>query len=236
MQINDLQNQSGSSLRKNGKLLVLAILIIVCFFLYSLKLFSLQVVEGDQYRKQSVTISRQVKTIPAQRGEIFDRNANLPMVINTDSFAVDLIPGNIPKGYYDTVAMKLSRYLNIAKNDIDKKVPSNMRGSFSSIEIKTNVSFEVISNIAENITDLPGVSWRSKPIRNYVEIGSICHVIGYVGDITKEEINFMYNKGYKTNSIVGKTGIEKQYDSLLQGVPGRESRTVDVRGRIPHFP
>src|SRR5574344_1502747 len=232
MQINDLQNQSGSSLRKNGKLLVLAIIIIICFFLYSLKLFSLQVVEGDQYRKQSVTISRQVKTIPAQRGEIFDRNANLPMVINTDSFAVDLIPGNIPKGYYDTVAMKLSRYLNIAKNDIDKKVPSNMRGSFSSIEIKTNVSFEVISNIAENITDLPGVSWRSKPIRNYVETGSICHVIGYVGDITKEEINFMYNKGYKTNSIVGKTGIEKQYDSLLQGVPGRESRTVDVRGRI----
>src|SRR5574344_1277449 len=167
MQTNDLQNQSGSSLRKNGKLLVLAIIIIICFFLYSLKLFSLQVVEGDQYRKQSVTISRQVKTIPAQRGEIFDRNANLPMVINTDSFAVDLIPGEIPQGYYDTVVMKLSTFLGIGKNDIDKKIPLKTRSTFNSIEIKTNVPFNVISNIAENSTELPGVSWHSKPIRNY---------------------------------------------------------------------
>ena len=37
---------------------------------------------------------------------------------------------------------------------------------------------------------------------------------------------------YEANDVVGKTGIEKQYDSLLQGIPGRESRTVDVRGRI----
>ena len=100
------------------------------------------------------------------------------------------------------------------------------------MEIRVNVPFQVISNIAENITDLPGVSWRSKPIRNYVETGSISHVIGYVGDITKEEINVMYNQGYKANSIVGKTGIEKQYDKYLQGVEGRESRTVDARGHI----
>ena len=232
MQLNNLQNQTGSSVRKNGKLLVLSIIIIVVFILYTFKLFSLQVIQGDQYRKQSVTISQQVKTIPAQRGEIFDRNATLPLVVNTDSFAVDIVPGEIPSGYYDTVAMKLSKYLNIGKNEIDYKVPSNKRNTFSSIEIKTNVPFEAISNIAENITDLPGVSWRSKPIRNYVETGSMCHVIGYVGDITKDEINVMYNKGYKTNSIVGKTGIEKQYDSLLQGVPGRESRTVDVRGHV----
>ena len=69
-------------------------------------------------------------------------------------------------------------------------------------------------------------------MRNYVETGSISHVIGYVGDITKEEINVMYNQGYKANSIVGKTGIEKQYDKDLQGTPGRESRTVDARGHI----
>ena len=150
------------------------------------------------------------------------------MVINTDSFAVSLIPGEIPSVNYDTVTMKLSRYLGINKDEIDRKVPVNLRRSFNSIEIKTNVPFATISNIAENVTDLPGVSWQSKPIRNYVETGSICHVLGYVGDITKEEMNVMYNQGYTNNSIVGKTGIEKQYDSLLQGVPGRESRTVEI--------
>ena len=85
--------------------------------------------------------------------------------------------------------------------------------------------------MAEDIDELPGVSWRSKPIRNYVETGSISHVLGYVGDITKEELKILYNKGYTSNSIIGKAGIEKQYDSLLRGTDGYEYRTVDVKGR-----
>lgn len=226
------KNNPGGSVERNAKLLILLILTVAFFVIYIIKLFSLQVVEGEGYRKQSVRISSQVNTIPAQRGEIFDRNATLPMVINTDSFAVDLTPAEIPEGHYDSIASKLAGYLGIARTDIDKKVPVKIRRSYTSVEIRANVPFNTISNIAENITELPGVSWRSKPIRNYVETGSISHVIGYVGDITKEEINVMYNKGYKANSIVGKTGIEKQYDSLLQGIPGQESRTVDVRGRI----
>jgi penicillin-binding protein 2 len=229
----DLQkNNPGGSVERNAKHLILLILTVTFFVIYVIKLFSLQVVEGERYRKQSVRISSQVNTIPAQRGEIFDRNATLPMVINTDSFAVDLTPAEILEGHYDSVASKLAGYLGISRTDIDSKVPVKIRRSYTSVEIRENVSFNTISNIAENITDLPGVSWRSKPIRNYVETGSISHVIGYVGDITKEEINVMYNKGYKANSIVGKTGIEKQYDSLLQGISGQESHTVDVRGRI----
>lgn len=223
---------SNNLIKRNLKILFLAIFITITFFLYILKLYSLQVKEGKFYRETSQNLSKQVKTIPANRGEIFDRNANLPLVINTDSFAVDLIPAEIPEGYYDTVASRLASFLSISKIEIDKKVPKRLRKSFNSIEIKGNVPFSQISNIAENASDLPGVSFRSKPIRNYVETGSISHVIGYVGDITKEEINVMYNQGYKANAIVGKTGIEKQYDKYLQGVPGRESRTVDVRGHI----
>ena len=221
-----------SSIDKNTRIIVLAFMLFFGFVVYFLRLFSMQVINGNEYRSQSKTISSQVSTIPAQRGEIFDRNANLPMVLNTESFAVEITPGEIPSGHYDTVATKLANYLGISKFDIDKKVPPSIRRSYSSVQIRSNVPFSIISNIAENKTDLPGVSWVSKPIRNYVETGSLSHVIGYVGDITKEEMNVMYNQGYTKNSIVGKTGIEKQYDSLLQGKPGRESRTVDVRGRI----
>lgn len=224
--------ESGLSLNKSLKISFLSLLITITFVVYGIKLYSLQVVEGKNYRERSQKISSQVKTIPANRGEIFDRNASLPLVINTDSFAVDLIPAEIPEGYYDTVSAKLASYLGITKKDVDKKVPSYLRSSYNSIEIRGNVPFSTISSIAENLNDLPGVSWRSKPIRNYVETGSISHIIGYVGDITKEEINVMYNQGYKANSIVGKTGIEKQYDKFLQGEPGRESRTIDARGHI----
>ena len=217
---------------KNRKLFFISVLLLILFALYFYRLYFLQVINGKEYRSQSKTISSQVTVIPAQRGEIFDRNAKLPMVINTDSFAVELTPGEIPYGLYDTVASKLASLLGISKFEIDRKVPKNSRKSFTSFEIRSNVPFSVISNIAENKTDFPGVSWASKPIRNYVETGSLVHILGYVGDITKEEMNLMYNQGYTRNSIVGKTGIERQYDALLQGIPGRESRTVDARGRI----
>lgn len=225
-------NFSDKKFTKNTRLLIIQIIIASLFFIYVYTLFSLQVLQGNEYRSQSKTISSQVKIIPADRGEIFDRNAMLPMVINSDSFAVELTPGEIPKNYYDTVTSKLAVLLEISKFDIDKKIPPSMRNSYSSIQIKANVPFEIISNIAENKTDLPGVSWISKPIRNYVEQGSISHVVGYVGDITQDELNRLYNKGYTKNSIIGKTGIESQYDEFLQGTPGRESKTVDVRGKI----
>lgn len=228
------ENSNEGSVARNAKIAVLGIIILITFIIYGLKLFSLQVIGGANYRTQSRTISSQTQTIAAQRGEIFDRNANMnaPMVVDTDSFAVEMTPAEIPAGFYDTVASRLSKYLKISKKDIDKKVPASLRKSYTAVEIKANVPSEIIQNIAENLTDLPGVSWRSKPVRNYVETGSISHVVGYVGDITKEEIKVMYNQGYKANAIVGKTGIEKQYDSILQGVDGREVKKVDVRGHI----
>ncbi len=232
MRVNDLKTKSGESLKRDFKLIVLTLIIFVSFAVYTLKLFSMQVLEGADYRQQSEDISSRVKTIPAQRGEIYDRNATVPMVVNTDSFAVDVIPGEIPQGKYDTVAAKLAEILQIDKKFIDGKIPTNQRSSFSAIEVKSNVPFSMVSDIAENKNDLPGVSWRSKPLRSYVQTGSISHILGYVGDITREELKVMYNQGYTNTSIVGKTGIEKQYDSILQGVPGRESTTVDVRGRL----
>ncbi|MCR5062092.1 MAG: penicillin-binding protein 2 [Treponema sp.] len=225
-------NNLDHTLSKQLKVLILLFLMALLFFIYLKNLFSMQIINGEQYRSQSQKISSQVTVLVPQRGEIYDRNSNLPMVINNDSFAVEVTPGEIPKERYDTVMMKLAGFLGISKTDIDKKIPENSRRSFATYQIKSNVSFSVISNIAENKNDLPGVSWASKPVRNYLHTGSLSHIIGYVGDINQDEITVLYNQGYTKNSIVGKTGIEKQYDSLLQGTPGRQLSTVDVRGRV----
>jgi len=223
---------SGDTVSKNARVFLLLIIFAVIFIAYILRLFSMQIVHGTHYRSQSQRISSLITTLPAQRGEIFDRNATLPMVINTESFAVEVTPGNIPANMYDTVAFRLAKYLGISKAEIDKRIPKNIRRSYSSVVVKSNVPFSIISNIAENITDLPGVSWASKPVRNYLHTPSLSHIVGYVGTITQEEMNVLYNKGYTKDSIVGKTGIEKQYDSLLQGTVGREMSTIDVFGRV----
>jgi len=216
---------------RSFRIFLLSILIFSLIGLYALKLFSMQIINGDLYRKQSQNISQRSKKIPAQRGEIFDRNATVPMVLNIDSFAVDLTPGEIPADQFTTVLSRLSALLDLPVSTVEKKIPKSIRRSFQTVEIRANVPYTVIASIAETIDELPGVSWHSKPIRNYVESGSISHVLGYVGDITREELKIFYNKGYTTNSIIGKAGIEKQYDEILRGHDGFEYRTVDVKGK-----
>ncbi len=216
---------------RSFRILVLSVFIFSLIGLYALKLFSMQIINGDLYRKQSQNISQRSKKIPAQRGEIFDRTATVPMVLNIDSFAVDVTPGEIPSDQFSTVLSRLSVLLDLSVSSVEKKLPPSIRRSFQTVEVRANVPYSVIASIAETIDELPGVSWHSKPIRNYVESGSFAHVLGYVGDITREELKIFYNKGYTTNSIIGKAGIEKQYDELLRGQDGFEYRTVDVKGK-----
>ena len=111
-----LNNLKGDSITKNVKLFIIFILLVFLMLIYVYRLFTMQIIQGEQYRTQSRTISSQVSSLPAQRGEIFDRNANLPMVINTESFAVEITPGEIPSEKYDTVTAKLAGFMGISKN------------------------------------------------------------------------------------------------------------------------
>lgn len=210
----------------------LGLLILLTMIGYVWSLYDLQVIKGEIYRRRSQNISQRSRKITAQRGEIYDRHATVPMVLNIDSFAVDITPGEIPVDAFSTVSARLAVLLGITQAQVEQRVPASIRRSFQTVEVRSNVPYSVIATIAENIDELPGVSWQSKPIRNYVETGSMSHVVGYVGDITREELKIFFNKGYTANSLIGKTGIEKQYDELLRGVDGFEYRTVDVKGRF----
>ena len=208
MQNNEFQNMGDDSPKKNIKIAFLTVFIAVVFGIYVLKLFSLQIIESYRYKDRSERISKQETVIPAQRGEIYEREALVPLASNSDSFAVNVVPGEIPRELYDTVITRLAGYIGVPRKVIDAKIKS--RTDYSSYEIKTNVSFDVISNIAEDITELPGVSWRNKPVRTYIGMGSISHILGYVGNITEDEYKRMFNEGYKKNSVIGKAGIERQ--------------------------
>jgi len=201
------------------------------FSLFMLYLVNLQILNGELYQKRATQVTQRSIPIYAQRGEIYDRNYDVPIVSNIDSFAVDIIPGEIPSGSRTKIYQQLAAYLNISIDDIRKKIPPNYEELFQPIEIKSGISLETITYLAEHIDDFVGVTWHNKPIRNYVEKESLAHVLGYVGDITREELQVLYNKGYSYGSVLGKSGIEKQYDLILRGADGKQFRTVDVRGR-----
>jgi len=210
--------------------------LVFIFSSYSIYLFYIQVFKSSEFTNRAISISRQTEILPSQRGEIFDRNLDSPLVVNNDSFAVLVIPAEIPNELKPTVFNKLAALLDIPLLDINKKIPVSYYRMYQSIEIANSVSQELVFSIAERKDEFPGVSWQSKPRRNYLEAGSFSHIIGYVGEITRDELKILFNKGYQSGDIIGKSGIENQYDELLRGKDGRQFRTVDVRGRSVNQP
>ncbi len=192
-------------------------------------LFYLQLVRGFEFKLRARAVARRVLPIPAQRGEIFDRNFDLPLVVNQDSFAVDIIPGELNAIEREELWARLSPVLRMSVDTLKKKVPPKYYYLYQPVEIKSGVNFETITYLAEHIDDFKGITWHNKPIRHYLETGSIVHIIGHVGDISREEIQVLYNRGYSFGSVLGKSGIEKQYDTVLRGKDGKRFRTVDVR-------
>ena len=238
--------QTSNTLKKNYKTAFLFAIIIFVFAIYTLRLFTLQIANGEKFKVESKEISTSETIILPQRGMIYDRNAKNPMVNNIDSFAVDITPGDMDYSEYDTILSKLASYLGIKKSTIEDKIfkalkisantkearkRSLIRNHNKPIEIMTDVSLDKIMNIAENLTDLSGISWRRRPIRNNLATQSMSHILGYVGNIDDEELKVLYNHGYTDQSIVGKNGIEKEYDQYLQGIPGSISKKVDAHGK-----
>ena len=214
-----------------NRLTIFKVILIIIFLVYSSKLFSMQILSGDIYRMQAQNISRRTYSIPTQRGEIYDRNFDKPYVINRDSFAVTITPAEVPRGTINDVIDSVSQIMNIPTDEIISRLPSQYLQLYQPVEIASNVPFNIIAALAERKNILPGISWHIKSVRNYVDVGSLSHIVGYVGDMTRDELTTLYNLGYQMGDTIGKSGIERQYDELLRGKPGWEIRTVDSRGR-----
>jgi penicillin-binding protein 2 len=224
-------DEDGASSRSERRIRILRFFFVAVFVLYAVRLFSLQILSGELYRSRAQNISRRTTVIPAQRGEIYDRNFRQPLVLNTDSFAVSITPAEVPPNEIDGLLNRVAAILKISREQIDRKIPPQYYYLYQPVEIAVNVDFSLISALAENADTLPGVSWQSKPMRNYADTGSLSHVLGYMGDITRDELTMLYNRGYQQGDSIGKAGIERQYDEILRGKKGLETRTVDVRGR-----
>jgi len=216
---------------QNLRINIFRILFIAVIVVFSVRLFNMQILSGEIYLTRAQDISRRTYIIPTQRGEIYDRNFTRPLVINRDSFAVSITPADVPRGSMDAVIQAVSEILHIPEDEIRRRLPSQYLQLYQPIEIAANVQYSMIAALAERKETLPGISWNIKPIRNYVDVGSLSHILGYVGDITRDELTTLYNLGYQQGDVIGKSGIERQYDQLLRGSPGLEIRTVDSRGR-----
>ena len=210
------------------------ILVVVIFGLVLLRLFTMQVIEGGRYRELSEENRIRVEILAAPRGEIRDRNGFL-MADNIPSFTVTLDPLDKAyvgdPGYMERIIGRLATILATDSTALAEKVKKERRQSFLPIRLKRNADLRAVAFVAEHAAELPGVDVESEPLRRYPlgETGS--HLLGYVSEVSDKELENPLRAGYLRGDLIGKMGIERQYETRLRGESGKRFVEVNAMGR-----
>ncbi|UCD18933.1 MAG: penicillin-binding protein 2 [candidate division WOR-3 bacterium] len=183
----------------------------------------LQIVEGKKYSRLSE--ENRIRRIfnPAPRGRILDRNG--VEVANTrPGFYVSVVRAAID----DETLSALSRILGMSIQDIveKSKIEKNI---YNPVKIAHDISYEQLSLIEERIDLFNGVEVGVEPLRHYPYNDLLFHLVGYVGEITCEEIEG--DPGYVLGDYIGKMGVERYYEKILKGTHGIEYVEVDAKGK-----
>ena len=196
---------------------VLGLVFLALFSVLTLRLWYLQVARGETAEVEVAQQQIAVVDTPAPRGEIRDRNGEL-LAGNRAASSVIVDVSLLPASRYDDVVQRLATLLDLTEGDVQVRLAD--RHASDRIRLLDDVSGADALFIREHAEEFPGVSIEETPVRTY-PLGSIAaHVIGYIGrpddlDLERSSVG--------SDDVVGKFGVEKEYDELLRGAPARSS-------------
>lgn len=224
-----------SGLAYKGRFTMLTAGVGVMFGAIIAKLWSMQMVRGDYYEDLSVQNRTRTVTTAAPRGRILDRNG-VELVRNRALLAVTAYSDLVD----DPVLVRhLSNVLGMPYAAVRRNIRDNTEGAQAQHTIATDVRRSTIAYIQEHAGEFEGVTVVDRTEREYPYGTLACHVLGYTGTITAEQLEAQdseeHDEGsivYETGDIVGQAGVEAQYESLLQGVRGEQTVTVDAAGNV----
>ncbi len=193
--------------------------------------FYLQIVKGGDYYNLAENNRLRVKYVKAHRGIIYDRNGK-PLVQNVSGFSLMITPADLPKDQTqkDEVIKKVSEISGLSLDDINNQINSANKYYYQPIVIKTGIAYDQAMSLKIASSDLPGVSLNNDYWRQYFFGPQFSHLLGYVGKISPDEYE-NNNQNYLLSDNIGKTGLEKEYESYLRGQPGIQKVEIDALGQ-----
>ncbi|MBW1938950.1 MAG: penicillin-binding protein 2, partial [Deltaproteobacteria bacterium] len=209
----------------------IAILIMfLCLVTFCARLWHLQIVQGEDFRQQSERNRIRSVRLQPPRGKILDRTGRLLAGVKP-CFNVCLIKEDVRD--MEALLAKLSPLLGETEAEIRTRLGSEQKGpKYVPIVIKRGAEWETLSRIESRLFSLPGVFIEVTPIREY-PYGSIApHLLGYLGEISRKDIEEKRYKGARSGDLVGKYGIEERFENDLAGVKGQRRLEVDAEGRL----
>lgn len=209
---------------------VLGTITVIVFAALILRLLALQVIAGE--RHLAVAQGNQLRTIKieAPRGTIVDRNGKV-IVDNVAGTAVKLWVGDLPKEGRYQIVRRLAAVLEVPAGALAKEVEARGVDPLNPITVKTGVREDQVGFLLEHQAEFPGVQVQQVFLRDYPLGSRAAQLLGYVGEISAEELARLRKSGYSLGDKIGKAGIEGSFDKYLRGVAGEAQVTVDSLGR-----
>lgn len=168
-----------------------------------------------------------VKTLKAERGNIYDRN-NILLAGKGNISSIGLVPGKMSENKEEDI-QKLSNILGVSVESINNKLGMSYVKDDTFVPIKNVAKTE--TQLKERALSISGVKITTESSRVYTLGKEASQLIGYVQSISAEELEENKGKGYNSNSVIGKAGIEKVYEEILRGKDGKEIYIEDENGK-----
>src|SRR5713226_2205767 len=223
-----------SSQNLRVRLRIIQVLVLVMLAVLGVRLYLIQIINGARYAEIAENQRIRLLPIPAPRGVIFDRNGHL-LVDSRPIYAVILSREDTRSIDRTSLIKPLSDGLNIDPGILRERFDQvKSQPAFESILIKEDAGLADIAWVDAHQLEYPALRVDQTPQRRYPANGMLAHVLGYVGEVSPEQLKQQEfrDRGYKPGDIIGQDGLEAVYDEYLRGRDGYRKVIVDSRGHI----
>jgi penicillin-binding protein 2 len=222
--------------RTTIRLVIIGVVLLVTFVAMYSRLWFLQVLASDEYRVLARENSvRRVDSEPP-RGRILDRNG-VVLVDNRPSRSVTIDRQAVKGRRRTMVIRRLSKLLHVKGKDLRAELNNVTVSPYKPVSVANDISEGQATAILVRQDRYPGVGIEELPIRSYPHGKTLAQVLGYVGEISRPELEESETfdgakPPYRAGDLVGKAGIERVYDRALRGRPKIERVVVDSDANI----
>jgi len=209
------------------RLTILSYVIVALTLLLLVGFWKIQIIDSTRY--QEAADGNRIRTIPliAPRGKMLDREGRV-IVDNYPSFSILLLRDDMNQ--VNRALGQIAEGLHVSKDDIQQQIEASKRSpKYEPIVVKPEASPADIAFIESHRPDLPMLEMVMMSRRRYPPNGFLAGAIGYVGEASPEEIE--KSEDLRPGDMVGKTGLERQYNDVMIGTDGERRIQVDSRGR-----
>ncbi|MCD6080619.1 MAG: penicillin-binding protein 2 [Candidatus Omnitrophica bacterium] len=203
--------------------------VLIAFLILISRLFYLQVVKGAYFYDLSVNNYLRILPLPGFRGNILDRYGR-EIAGNKLSFCIQILPDKVKDK--KSVFGMLSQDLGLDINALQENYKKGFRAVFQPVKVAEDIPKDKAIYLKEKYRQVPGVMVEEEVKRIYPYENLCSHVLGYLGQLSQQELMELKPYGYRFHSLIGKSGIEKFYEPYLKGNDGGMLVKVDNQGRI----